>query len=322
MSKKRKMLAEMLEKGNAKDLRTAASKLDDHGRGGDTLIAHINPREAALLKALGGSGTINPKTGLLEFEDGSASDGGAGGGGGDGGGGYGGGGDSSDTSGAGFGGGYDGGYGGPDGTIGVGGEGLGGAPSGGYADAGSWSSYGGMGGSYGNDMGSWDGPLAGVTGPQAMQSYGQSASLGQRAADFAGAKIGDAMSRPAETMINTVAGFALGPVGLANTVSGWLGGPTLGSMATGIARGFGGESQTASAKGDGGPLSGDTTGGGNSLASGSGSSPLGANSAQSPLAAALLGSPPDPSGRKTYGARVSSFSPFGREYTTPWAYRG
>ena len=38
-----------------------------HGRFGDTLMAHINPQEAALLKARGGSGTINPMTGALEF---------------------------------------------------------------------------------------------------------------------------------------------------------------------------------------------------------------------------------------------------------------
>lgn len=37
------------------------------GRGGDTMLAHINPREAAILKQLGGSGDINPHTGLREF---------------------------------------------------------------------------------------------------------------------------------------------------------------------------------------------------------------------------------------------------------------
>jgi hypothetical protein len=37
------------------------------GRGGDTILAHINPQEAALLKRMGGSGTINPNTGLPEF---------------------------------------------------------------------------------------------------------------------------------------------------------------------------------------------------------------------------------------------------------------
>jgi len=38
------------------------------GREGDTTLAHINPQEAALLKALGGSGTINPSTGLPEYK--------------------------------------------------------------------------------------------------------------------------------------------------------------------------------------------------------------------------------------------------------------
>jgi len=41
--------------------------LQSQGRGGDTMLAHINPEEAALLKAFGGSGTINPHTGLREF---------------------------------------------------------------------------------------------------------------------------------------------------------------------------------------------------------------------------------------------------------------
>jgi len=39
------------------------------GRYGDTMLAHINPQEAALLKARGGAGTINPRTGLREFFD-------------------------------------------------------------------------------------------------------------------------------------------------------------------------------------------------------------------------------------------------------------
>jgi hypothetical protein len=33
------------------------------------MLAHITPKEAALLKRRGGSGTINPDTGLPEFED-------------------------------------------------------------------------------------------------------------------------------------------------------------------------------------------------------------------------------------------------------------
>jgi hypothetical protein len=37
------------------------------GRNGDTMLAHINPQEAALLRSRGGSGSINPRTGLPEF---------------------------------------------------------------------------------------------------------------------------------------------------------------------------------------------------------------------------------------------------------------
>jgi hypothetical protein len=37
------------------------------GREGDTVLAHITPQEAGILKLLGGSGTINPHTGLPEF---------------------------------------------------------------------------------------------------------------------------------------------------------------------------------------------------------------------------------------------------------------
>ncbi len=38
-----------------------------YGRNGDTMLAHITPQEAALLKRMGGSGTINPYTGLPEY---------------------------------------------------------------------------------------------------------------------------------------------------------------------------------------------------------------------------------------------------------------
>ncbi len=50
-----------------KNLREAAAKLQQYGRNGDTMLAHITPEEAGLLKRLGGSGTINPKTGLPEY---------------------------------------------------------------------------------------------------------------------------------------------------------------------------------------------------------------------------------------------------------------
>jgi len=48
-------------------LQNIAQQLAAQGRGGDTILAHINPQEAALLKSLGGAGTINPKTGLPEY---------------------------------------------------------------------------------------------------------------------------------------------------------------------------------------------------------------------------------------------------------------
>lgn len=56
---------------------TSLAQLAALGRGNDSLIAHINPEEANILKFFGGSGTINPKTGLREFRDGGDHDGGA-----------------------------------------------------------------------------------------------------------------------------------------------------------------------------------------------------------------------------------------------------
>lgn len=50
--------------------RQLAKALAAHGRGGDTMLAHINPREARMLKRSGGRGKPNPKTGLLEFDGG------------------------------------------------------------------------------------------------------------------------------------------------------------------------------------------------------------------------------------------------------------
>lgn len=49
-------------------MKMVAQYLQNQGRNSDTILAHITPSEAALLKQRGGSGTINPKTGLLEFD--------------------------------------------------------------------------------------------------------------------------------------------------------------------------------------------------------------------------------------------------------------
>jgi len=54
-------------KGGIVSLKKEASKVAAAGRGGDTILAHINPMEADMLKRMGGRGTINPKTGLPEF---------------------------------------------------------------------------------------------------------------------------------------------------------------------------------------------------------------------------------------------------------------
>lgn len=51
------------------DIQRLAELVRQHGRGKDTVLAHITPREAEMLKANGGSGTINPMTGLPEFQD-------------------------------------------------------------------------------------------------------------------------------------------------------------------------------------------------------------------------------------------------------------
>ena len=52
-----------MRRGGLARMRTLAAR----GRHGDTMLAHISPEEAALLKARGGAGTINPDTGLPQF---------------------------------------------------------------------------------------------------------------------------------------------------------------------------------------------------------------------------------------------------------------
>ena len=51
--------------GNAREL---AELLRQMGRGQDSMLAHITPEEAEMLLQAGGSGTINPETGLPEFQ--------------------------------------------------------------------------------------------------------------------------------------------------------------------------------------------------------------------------------------------------------------
>lgn len=61
-----KNLSKALGTMNLSDL---AQMIQAQGRGRDTVLAHITPKEAALLKARGGRGSINPVTGLPEFEE-------------------------------------------------------------------------------------------------------------------------------------------------------------------------------------------------------------------------------------------------------------
>lgn len=61
-----KTLTGMTGTGSAVEL---AEMLRQMGRGRDTVLAHITPEEAQMLKDMGGSGTINPDTGLPEFLD-------------------------------------------------------------------------------------------------------------------------------------------------------------------------------------------------------------------------------------------------------------
>jgi hypothetical protein len=56
------------------DMPALAQFLRSQGRKGDTVLAHINPKEAALLQKMGGAGTENPATGLPEFYYQSQSD--------------------------------------------------------------------------------------------------------------------------------------------------------------------------------------------------------------------------------------------------------
>jgi hypothetical protein len=53
--------------GQAHGLKSLAQELPKYGRYGDDVVAHISSDEARMLQAMGGSGTINPQTGLPEF---------------------------------------------------------------------------------------------------------------------------------------------------------------------------------------------------------------------------------------------------------------
>lgn len=70
MSKK---LAKLLRTEFSASLPVIAKILESKGRNRDKILAHINEDEAELLRQHGGSGTINPETGLMEFYDGGTT---------------------------------------------------------------------------------------------------------------------------------------------------------------------------------------------------------------------------------------------------------
>jgi hypothetical protein len=55
--------------GGGGDVAQLAEMIRRFGRGEDKILAHITPEEAIKLKEMGGSGKINPMTGLPEFQD-------------------------------------------------------------------------------------------------------------------------------------------------------------------------------------------------------------------------------------------------------------
>lgn len=55
--------------GGGADVAQLAEMIRRFGRGKDKILAHITPEEAVMLKKQGGRGTINPMTGLPEFQE-------------------------------------------------------------------------------------------------------------------------------------------------------------------------------------------------------------------------------------------------------------
>jgi len=50
-----------------KEAQALGDKLAEQGRNGDTMMVHASPFTMKLLQDIGGAGSFNPKTGMLEF---------------------------------------------------------------------------------------------------------------------------------------------------------------------------------------------------------------------------------------------------------------
>jgi len=59
--------AQAFAKGGIAELKPISKAVASYGRNGDTMLAHITPAEARMLRRRGGAGTTNPKTGLKEY---------------------------------------------------------------------------------------------------------------------------------------------------------------------------------------------------------------------------------------------------------------
>ena len=212
-------------------LASALKKAKALGRNGDTMLAHINPKEATILKSLGGSGTVNPHTGLPQFDNPSMGSYDA---------------PSSSSNYSNYTGGSDlGGYSGSGNTTYSGGGGgggggggkdysnyTGGSDLGGYSGSGNTTYSGNYGGNsnsssnYGNytggsDLGGYS--AAGNTtysGPSSAVGGGSSMSTPQGSA---ASSFGSALSAGAGMAKEALSSFNSGMTSLGDTLSGWMG---------------------------------------------------------------------------------------------------
>jgi hypothetical protein len=216
-------------------LQLALDTVRRYGKGGDTELAHVNKKEQALLKRLGGSGTINRMTGLKQFEVGGGGDGGGDGDGGGGGDGPGGGnGDNSPST-------------GPDidtspstGPLGGASQTAIDAAAQAQAQAQAAAAAASMAAENAlSDSRGVPGSIADTAEAGTLTAVPENTSLFDTVANFAQSKIEQAINNPIATLIDAAFGLVSGPLGLVNTASGLFGGPTIGSMATAAGRAVG-----------------------------------------------------------------------------------
>lgn len=188
-----------------------AARLAEAGRRGDKVIAHITPEEAALLKARGGSGTVNPRTGLLEFFEGSTA---------------------ADSHGS--------------NSSGYSGDSYGGGSAYGGSGSGEGVASGTTGGLYDTLAGvdPFSAPAANQFGPQAMPSYVDTRGFFGGLRDNIQAGLQDMAARPGEALTNLAMGALVPGYSAVNTLVGLTApGNTLAGFAFDAAKGAGPKSE-------------------------------------------------------------------------------